>query len=63
MQVPKRFIKDWAQNIDRGDMGKLSKHTDRCSRVIKRALEGEANADLIVKIDEFFQNKKKKLNK
>lgn len=63
MKVQKKYLSEWKKYTDNGDKTKLSKQLGLSYPTIIRAFRGFASADLIVKIDEFFQNKKKKLNK
>lgn len=63
MQVQKKYLSEWKKYTDNGDKVKLSKELGLSYPTIIKAFNGKASADLIVKIDEFFQNKKKKLKK
>jgi hypothetical protein len=61
MQVPAKKINRWKMNLDKGDK-KLIRELARTSRnTITEAFKGTASAELIMKIDEFFENKKQSI--
>ena len=63
MEIDKKKINTWLKLSDHGDLKLLKEFTGvKTYTTLKRAFNGVATPDLIMKIDEFFENKMKSLN-
>lgn len=57
MQVPSKKVAFWKKNFDKGDVTALVESTGMSQPTITKALKGEANHNLIIMIDKFFNDK------
>jgi len=61
MKVEKKMLDFWKQNLDHGDKQKLCKLCGVSSPTMTMAFDGEASEDVIIKTNEFFLEKKKRV--
>lgn len=61
MKVPSEYLRNWVRNLDPGDKEKLLPFAEISNPTLTKAFKGEAKEKTIIKINEFFAQKKKRL--
>lgn len=63
MKVSKEILEFWKENVDHGDKGKIQLKSGLSYPTITEAIEnGEASEETIIKINDFFKDKKKRVD-
>lgn len=59
MKISTKLLKHWAKKHSRGDVSRLTHHTKVSKPTIIKALKhGEANEEIILKISQYYSEKK-----
>lgn len=61
MQVSQENLEDWNKNVDPGDKKKLVEYTGYSHPMITAAFNGTAPEDLIIKMNTYFLEKRKRV--
>lgn len=63
MKVNNELLVKWNSLYDFGDKKLIAKHASVSYPMVLKALKGDASEKLIVKIDEYYEDKKTRLTK